>query len=556
MKLARARARTSVAIAVAAVALALPAAAQVPPPTMQRPAAPRFLEFRTAVPGPRYGQREAPEVPVSLQATLERGRALIEAGRLDQAKDTLQAALSRHPHHPAVVLELSSAHLARRAWRAVEQLARAERTAARDSLLLGQDLVVALRSLGKPREAALVVLEAWVASPFYMEWAAALMDTLAPADPKAAREAMRRAATANPMRPDLVRAAARLEWRAGDTASAMRLLDAADQAYKGAPMRWSFAEELLSQSSAADSSGAIEVLLDLAGDHDRDLSYRVVAARRAWETMGRRGGSAEGAPRVARAMQDVPVAKWGGTLGIEVVRGLRQGGATAEARRLLVALGDQSQAVPEVAIERALNDLRDGPPERALEALARLAESSDEAAFRYAEALFFSGQPDSALAWYKASDDPASPYTGAALERTFLIEDANPKSALGLFGRLAYEQWRGETRRALALADSLYRTLPHASLWAQAAITLAALREATGDGKSALEPLLALADGLPDDRLAPQARQKAGDVYRVWLRDDAKALAQYEECLARYPKSWNAPEVRRWVETMRRERRF
>ena len=52
------------------------------------------------------------------------------------------------------------------------------------------------------------------------------------------------------------------------------------------------------------------------------------------------------------------------------------------------------------------------------------------------------------------------------------------------------------------------------------------------------------------------ARQKAGDVYRVWLHDDAKALEQYEECLSRYPKAWNAPEVRRWAETLRRERRF
>ena len=39
-------------------------------------------------------------------------------------------------------------------------------------------------------------------------------------------------------------------------------------------------------------------------------------------------------------------------------------------------------------------------------------------------------------------------------------------------------------------------------------------------------------------------------------KDDARALAQYEECLARYPKAWNAPEVRRAVETLRRERRF
>jgi len=106
------------------------------------------------------------------------------------------------------------------------------------------------------------------------------------------------------------------------------------------------------------------------------------------------------------------------------------------------------------------------------------------------------------------------------------------------------------------LADSLYRTLARGPLWAQAALALAALREAGGDGKGAIEPLLALAEGLPDDRLAPVARQRAGDVYRLWYHDDGRALAQYEECLARYPKAWNAPEVRRLAETLRRERRF
>jgi hypothetical protein len=68
--------------------------------------------------------------------------------------------------------------------------------------------------------------------------------------------------------------------------------------------------------------------------------------------------------------------------------------------------------------------------------------------------------------------------------------------------------------------------------------------------------LLALAEGLPNDRLAPLARQRAGDVYRNAYHDDAKALAQYEECLARYPKAWNAPEVRRRVEALKRDRRF
>jgi len=65
-----------------------------------------------------------------------------------------------------------------------------------------------------------------------------------------------------------------------------------------------------------------------------------------------------------------------------------------------------------------------------------------------------------------------------------------------------------------------------------------------------------VADSLPADRLAPVARQRAGDLYLTRFKDEAKALAQYEECLARYPRAWNSAEVRRRVEQLRRDRRF
>jgi predicted negative regulator of RcsB-dependent stress response len=60
---------------------------------------------------------------------------------------------------------------------------------------------------------------------------------------------------------------------------------------------------------------------------------------------------------------------------------------------------------------------------------------------------------------------------------------------------------------------------------------------------------------LTEDRLAPLARQRAGDAY-LSLGDETRALAQYEECLARYPRAWNSAEVRRRVEKLRRERRL
>jgi hypothetical protein len=65
-----------------------------------------------------------------------------------------------------------------------------------------------------------------------------------------------------------------------------------------------------------------------------------------------------------------------------------------------------------------------------------------------------------------------------------------------------------------------------------------------------------VADSLPGDRLAPLARQRAGDLYLGKLHDETRAIEQYEACVAVYPRAWNAPEVRRRLDELRRSRRF
>ena len=113
---------------------------------------------------------------------------------------------------------------------------------------------------------------------------------------------------------------------------------------------------------------------------------------------------------------------------------------------------------------------------------------------------------------------------------------------------------RGERATALKLADSLWRAQqPNGPYVAQAGIELAELKLQSGDARAALVPLLVIADSLAADRLAPLARQRAGDAY-VALGDDRSALNQYEECLARYPRAWNSAEVRRRVEKLRKAR--
>jgi tetratricopeptide (TPR) repeat protein len=543
-----------------AVTMLVPAAArgqQQPPPDSR--IQPRPLLVRIQPPAtriPYYSARALPTLSPAQSHRLQAARAQREAGNPDVALRDLRGLALEAPRHPLVLTEIALVHVSREAWRNVETLGRTERAATRDSLLLAPELALALERLGRPREAAQIVVEGWLIESAIAEWAVPTLVRLASADARA-RDPLRRAVERRPDRLDMVRCAARLEWRAGDGAAASRLLAAADRVASGTPLRWSFAEELLAQGSASDSSGAIAALLDLASDQSRDEVYRLAAARRVWQLSERRA-QADWPERLASALLDIPPDRWGEDIGLAVSRGLRRSGKAAESRALMAKLGTGSgEAGSALMVERALDELRDGPPDKALPALALAAKGSSEAAFYYAEALFFSGNADSALAWYqRVAGDVKGDRTGGALERIYLIEDANPKSALPALGRMAWEEWRGESRKALVLADSLYRGLPRDESWAYVALRFAALREATGDGKSALEPLLALAETRPDDRLAPLARQRAGDVYRVWLKEPAKALEQYEECLARYPKAWNAAEVRRVVEILRRENRF
>lgn len=539
-------------LAVAALACVLvPAAAhaQTRPPS---PIAPRGYVINIP---PRISDHPVPPLGPNELTRLSRARTLWMSGETDAARDTLVRLLQVVPHHPVVLAELAQVDRARGDWRAIEQLARAERSAAHDSVLLATEYAEALEQLKRPKDAAQVLFESWIAAPELSVQVWPILERLAAASPREVAQAARPAASAYPANAEIARFAAGLEWQLGDPRAGLAILTAADRNNPGTPVRWSFAETAINRGTAEDSAAAAEVFLDLAGDTKLDASFRLPSARRAF-AVTRRTDPAGGATRLAHALQDLPPERWGDDLLLGIARALRESGQTDAARALLERAGGPGRN-PDVELERALGDLREHADRRALNALGQLALDSPEAGFHYAEALLFAGQPDSAAAWYKrVSQDPRAPVTGAALERLFLIEEASPKEALPAVGRLEYEEWRGESKRAAEVAESLLAVLPHGPLWAHAALALAAQREALGDGRGALTPLLAVADSLPDDRLAPLARQRAGDVLRRWYHDDARALAQYEECLARYPRAWNAPEVRRIVEAMRRERRF
>ncbi len=516
--------------------------------------------FYFSVPSPSESPRPARPVPAlapPLARSLRTAQDLRLAGQFSRALDTLRVVLRDAPHHPYVVLELARIRVAQDDWAGTQSLLRAERAAARDSLLGSPEMVLASERLGRPRDAAQAAVETWAVSPPEGRWALTALLRLLPQDPRGTTEALRFAVSRLPERGDLVRGLALMLSRQGRPAEAAAALAAADRPQWRPPLRGWFADEALFSGLAGDSVAATEALISLAGDTAFAPVLRVNSARRANQLASLAGRTRETAPRLARALQGLPPSEWGEDLLLALARSLREGGRTTDARALLARGAEAMRDRPELALERSWAQLRDGPPAAAVPALDSLARLYPPARFALAEAQFFAGRSDSALENYRrVALEEQSPDAVAALQRVYLLEEQPGAPAVRSFGLLAWERWRGERALALRVADSLWRALPVASPFhAEAALQLAELRGEAGDWTGALVPLAVVADSLPGDRLAPVARQKAGD---AWLKlgNPRRALAQYEECLARYPRAWNAAEVRRQVERLRREPRL
>jgi tetratricopeptide (TPR) repeat protein len=540
--------------ACAAMLLLLPAAPAFAQGGAPRPPFPPDLVQNTP-PSNVHSQRPVDPLPPELAMRLQRAADLRVAGLPDRARDTLQALRRERPHHPAILTELGRTELARGDWEAVEKLADAERSAARDSSLLGQELSTALERLGKPRDAMRVAVEAWTVSPADGPWASGVVFRLAPGDLRTALALVESAATPRPWRTDLTMGYARLLAVCGKPIDAARVLADTEKRTGRANLRVMFADQSLRIGRPADTTAALHVLLDLSGDTSRHPEERVMSARQAWIAAEASGRESEWAPKLALAVRDVPADRLGPDLLLSLVRSLQRTGHPADAKLLLSANPSLEQRMPELSLERAMAIAREGPPARALPLLDSLVKTWPQARFMLAEVQFFAGQLDSAHANYeRIAAVPEDENAADALDRMYLLEETPSSAVRFVLAQIEYERWRGGNARAMAIADTLWRNVaPHGDYAARAGLTLAALKMAAGDAKGALAPLLVVCDSLTDDRLAPLARQRAGEAYLA-LDDPKNALAQYEECLARYPRAWNSAEVRRRVEKLRRER--
>ena len=227
----------------------------------------------------------------------------------------------------------------------------------------------------------------------------------------------------------------------------------------------------------------------------------------------------------------------------------RTPGASADPEltgQLAVRRGESALAAGDLAAAaQAFGEARDsGASERVRE----------QAQFLASETEFYAGQFDSAAAAYDtfARAYPTSRWTNDALERMYLIEsgDGGPVPGLTELAHAFQLARGGAGDEAIAAAAVAETRAANGPAWSQAGLLTASLLEARGRNGEAAAKALSVAETHPEDRLAPVARRKAGDLYRA-SGQDALALAQYEELLVRYPRSWLAPETRRLVQDLR-----
>ncbi|HKA23862.1 MAG TPA: hypothetical protein VKF80_02645 [Candidatus Eisenbacteria bacterium] len=546
-------------------------------------------------------------LPPADEIALARALMLLRASHVDEALPALHDLWLRYPASPRIASATAAAYLrAGRPFDAMHLLEASDKAAREARAKLGSkaeapavDPLAAMKAnvllaMGRRKDAIPWMVEASAAprgTAFalrgqLLEWADT--DDVGPQVVAAAE----RRADAAPKDVNRALLAAEIECRAGKIQAALARLTRAEPA--GVPhgqLAHALAERL-----AVDSQGtalATPVWLEIArGPYDANL--RADALRRllnpnllvASGSTVRTVVTPITASDLESAWRSLPAGEERAQIGLDLLQVLRARGENAAADRVATELsksGAPGKLSAPVDVEAGLLALGQGNLDEAGKRLERArAQSFDDpsrerAEFAQAEVLFYSGQFDSALASYDrfSNAHPLSPLANEALSRSFLLEDSRapglPALAKGLYAE-ARRQWEEairwadqaeqESRGSDRQVSEAPRTdgAPPESLGlanpvrAEALLLVSRAQEAKGAPGEARAAALSVAESLPGDRLAPLARKRVGDL-DLARGDKESALAQYEEMLARYPRSWLAAEVRRQVTDLRSQLR-
>jgi tetratricopeptide (TPR) repeat protein len=181
-----------------------------------------------------------------------------------------------------------------------------------------------------------------------------------------------------------------------------------------------------------------------------------------------------------------------------------------------------------------------------------------EAHYMAAEVSFFMGETDSALSLYStlAADHPDWELANDAIDRMFLLQEQagqtdNRPLALYATGELLATIDKPDS--ALGYINLLVESFPESPLVDDALLRSVDLYLNLGEVDLALSACSTVAESFAEERLAPLAREKLGDIWWEQRGDGAKALEEYLKGLDEFPDSLVAARVRDKVARLRRE---
>jgi tetratricopeptide (TPR) repeat protein len=550
-------------------------------------------------------------LPPADEIAFTRAMMLVRTSRVEQALDMLLDLRQRYPESPHIASAAASAYLrlgkpndALKLLDDSDKAAKAARARAKQPAPAVDPLAAmrahVLLAMGRRKDAIPWMVEA-AANPRgeafalqhqLFEWAETV-----DVGPEVIAAAERRA-DASPKDVNRALFTAEIECRAGKTQTALaRLKNAEPSTTPHGQLAFTLAQRLSSDSRGA--SFAAPLWLELArGPYDPGV--RADALRRLMNPTpvvtadgeGKAVATPVSANDLEAAWRALPPGEERSRLGLDLLQLLRARGDTKAAERVATELsksGGQGQLAGPVDVEAGLLALGQGRLEDAGKHLERARTQSvdddarERAEFAQAEVLFYSGQFDTALAAYDhfATAHPLSPLTNEALSRAFLL-DPDPNQApgqapgLGSLAKGLYAEtrrqwdeaatWAQQAENESRASDRQASRMPRSEgaapeslglsnpVRANALLLLSRVEEARGAPAAARLAALTVADSLPGDRLAPAARKRVGDL-DLARGNKESALAQYEEMLARYPRSWLAAEVRRQVTDLRAQLR-
>jgi len=469
---------------------------------------------------------------------------------------------------------------------------------------------------GKIAEARTRALAAWEASPEQASWARVRLEQWSDGDVAGLARDVSKLASKRPERTDLALEAARFEAAAGKSEVAIARIERAESAAAKASaaatkdggaapidasppgsLLWQLALSLRSRDEVSGRAADSALVALATGPYDADLKERAVS--RLFEDRealtGPGGEWMEGSIRFLQPDQAPPARPsataerdrllalekvWRGLpadaenvrRGLDLADRLERAGATDAARRVardasalagtVPGAADDPEVAQRLALAAGEEALVRGDLSAATRAFDAVSAGSgldalrEEATFLACEARFYAGAFDTAAAGYDAFARawPGSVHANDALERAYLIENGGPTApGLAAFADASRLARTGKPDEALVRAKEAQVAAAGGPAWSHAALLVASLLETKGDLAGAVAVTREVPKVAPDDRLAPTAMRKTGDLLLA-AGDQPAALAQYEELLVRYPRSWLAPETRRRVQSLRSTR--